>query len=455
MPFRSFFAAPWVALSLVAAGCRSEVSLPVVVLVTLDTTRADHLSTYGYERKTSPRLDELAEQALVFDRAIATESWTLPSHASMFTGLDPAEHGCFTHTDDSVDVGGVNPALSSELPSLTRRLSDAGYYLVGATANTFLSREFGFAANFDDYIDEHPHSRGRDLNPFIFDALDARPADKPLFLFVNYVDAHAPYDPPGDLDYSFEVKDEDLPEIIVNFVANQLAEERTPLQIRQTVDQYDRELWLQDLALGELFDGLRERGLAEDSLWIITSDHGEFLGEGQMFGHGYPPFEEVVRVPLVIYRERNGVPVLSGRDERPVSLTNIPQTVLAQLGLPGLADNEGRFDLLALPDELPPVYVEHRSLDTWIGVLVSEDVKYGEVFEAPALQFDEFVMESGDVPWGRVSEVDSLGSEELEDARDYMRELVEDWEPAPEELVVPELGQEHLDDLKAFGYAGD
>lgn len=443
------------ALLLVAPACRAEEPLPTVVLVSLDTTRADHLSLYGYERETSPRLDTLAEQARVFDRALASETWTLPSHASMFTGLDPAEHGCFTHTDDDLDVGGMNPALSPELPTVARRLSDAGYHSIGVVANTFTSRAFGFGADFDEYVDEHTHMRARELNEHLFAAVDRRPHDEPLFLFVNYVDAHAPYDPPPELEYTFEVESEDLPEISIDFVANRERASRTELEIQQAVDQYDRELWSQDLALGELFDGLRERGLVDDSLWIVTADHGEFLGEGQLFGHGFPPFEEVARVPLVIYREVGGEAVLSGREELPVSLANIPATILSQLGLPPLEGNEDRFDLTSPPDELPPVYVEHRTLDTWIGVVVQDELKYGEVFEAPAFRFDEFVLRPDESPWNRLEAPGTLGKSDLREARGVLQEIVEGWEPPPEDLVVPELGQEHLDDLRAFGYAGD
>jgi len=293
---------------------------PNIVVITLDTTRADHLGPYGYEQADTPHLDELASRSTVFDNAYATSSWTLPSHASMFTGVLPMVHGAQSAPEaPNKSLGyGVRP-LGRDLPTLAELLGAAGYRTGAVIAGPALRSELGTARGFDVYRDEldSPARRlhGKRAETVTDEAIEIieSAAGEPYFLFVNYFDAHSPYRPPAPFDRGLAhrtVKESGvlLAEMFGNLAAGDppVAVDALPEPIRRLLDEmrraYDAEIHYMDHHLGRLLQAIREAPGGEDTLIIVTADHGESFGEHFYHSHGANLYEDNVRVPLIVYR---------------------------------------------------------------------------------------------------------------------------------------------------------
>lgn len=458
-PFLARASAPSLATALAAlvlalggAACWGgrEPNRPTIVLITLDTVRADHLSTYGYGRPTDPNLAELARASRVFEVAVPSATWTLPSHVSIFSGLDPAEHGCWMKLDEAGE-GGM-PAVSPETPLLTGRLRQAGYHQLAAVGGPFAGHRYGLLRDFDEWTDpgEDYERSAAELNRWIFAALERRPREKPLFLFVNYFDAHAPYGAPTDRAYPFPEGTRTLP-VVPPFEPGTTP---SPELLRDAQDQYDREILVQDEALGALLERLEREGLLRDALVVVTADHGEMFGEQpSTFGHGCLPFEPVARVPLVLQRRPDG-PV--DRVDAPVSLANLPLTLLRAAGLEALPPGGAeRVDLLRLPEHPPEPYVELRGRAQWFGVLRGPRFKYGCAL-APERALPpggpELLIDLETDP----GEHGGATAEETRIAvRARLERLLAAWKPAPDAMGQAILGAEELERLRALGYGGD
>jgi arylsulfatase A-like enzyme len=357
---------------------------PNVLLIVLDTVRADALSTYGYRRPTSPNLSRLASQGVRFDGATATASWTLPSHASLFTGEMPRRLG----------VDKSHP-LDAKFPTLAETLAAHGYATAGFAANyIFCNRGYGLARGFAHYEDRpvslvevlaSSHSLGQTFlkginwsvryplgrilgeKPY-FRAFGEDPRDtllsdrqkdaarinrdalnwlsshskKPFFVFLNYFDVHVPYFPHPDREYPFGPQS--IPgskhSLIRSWSNGTLSAPMNQEEITLVRDCYDQCLTYLDDQIGRLFEGLEERGLLENTLVIITADHGEQFGEHGRTGHANSVYRQVLGVPLLVIDPRR---VPSGRVvSTPVSLRDIPATIVDLVGLPGRSPFQGR-----------------------------------------------------------------------------------------------------------------
>jgi arylsulfatase A-like enzyme len=226
-----------------------------------------------------------------------------------------------------------------------------------------------------------------------------------------------------------------------------------PEVVRDAIDQYDRELLVQDEALAALFARLDREGLLANALVIVTSDHGEMFGEQPgVFGHGCLPYEPVARVPLVVQRRPVG-PV--DRRTEPVSLANVAATLLAAAGLPGLPPGGGapRFDLLDLPAEPPLPYVEHRGATRWFGVLRGARFKYGRALSGKEA---ELLVDLEADPTERLRLAVAADAREVQaEMRAALEGLAERWAPPPARMGSTELGPIELERLRALGYGGD
>jgi arylsulfatase A-like enzyme len=319
---------------------------PNVLLIILDTVRARNLSLYGYERPTTPNLQELASGGVVFDRAVATAPWTLPSHASIFTGRYHHEHSADWTTP-----------LDARHPTLAEVLAGKGYQTAGFTANRgFAGKRSGLDRGFARYEDHENSPSGwvaswwlsRTVAQWFRERVgDHRPwwkvrADeingrflgwlsraeaRPFFAFLNYMDAHQPYLPPAPFNLHFS---DTQPRYWVDFVEGESA--HTEEDLRELVEAYDSSLYYLDHQLGQLFDELERRGVLEHTLLIVTSDHGEEFGEHgpEFIQHGKSLYWPSLHVPLILrFPER----VAAGeRVARAVSLRDIPATVMDALG---------------------------------------------------------------------------------------------------------------------------
>jgi len=323
------------ALLLPLASCSPEPrdppsTLPNVVLISIDTLRADHTSVHGYARETTPVLAKLAARGAVFESAYAPTSSTGPSHASLFTGTCPLTHGLLKN-GFSLD-GGAR--------TLAEMLAGRGYQTAGVASSFVLDRRFGLDQGFDTWLDDfdaehasvsvdewlgHPIRQGFDrrANAATDRALRwlwlERDPDRPFFLFVHYFDPHAPYEAPEGFEPGFSIAPD--PD-----VARRLG----PLS-RIQLDQYDVEISFTDREIGRLLLAIDELELPRGALVVVTADHGEGLMDHGIWRHGLTIYEEAVRVPLIF--RWDGRIEAGRRFSEPVELVDVAPTLLDLLGL--------------------------------------------------------------------------------------------------------------------------
>jgi len=309
---------------------------PNIVLITLDTLRADHLGCYGYHRNTSPEIDRFATSATLYRDAHTTAPWTLPSHASMFTGLYPFEHGARTYrleqseyptdTDEGPTINRSAKGLELEVDTLAELLADAGYQTAAVIANTiYLKRRYGLAQGFDVY--DLKFGQGFEINGRVFAWLAARDLARPFFLFINYMDVHPPYrvrPRPSLVEPSIPYSKE-LGRRIGENILKRNGEVR-PEDLQLVNDWYDLAVAAVDEAVGRLLERVKRDGLFDDALIIIVSDHGEYLGEKDLSGHSKDVYEPAMAIPIIVKSPRQSE---SRVDERLVSLVHVPALIAA------------------------------------------------------------------------------------------------------------------------------
>jgi len=319
---------------LLAAGCLACGRFPLdanLLIITLDTTRPDHLGCYGHPRDTSPQIDRVAADAVVYTRAFSTSSWTLPAHASLFTGEFPWSHGARIDPDGPVSLadaiqGGAKlhryraSGLAPGEITLAEILAAHGFTTGAVVAGPWMKRIFGLDRGFQQYddggIDTLHGRRASDVTDAALAWLDRHEGER-FFLFLNYYDPHAPYRDPEGYGIGF------LP-----------PQARASTQrIKPTTSAigalYDGEIRYMDDHVGRLVEGLRRRGLYDDAWIIITSDHGELLNEHEQIGHGVTLYQQEIRIPLIVkFPAQIG---LRGDDSAPIQLTDVFVMVLEGL----------------------------------------------------------------------------------------------------------------------------
>jgi arylsulfatase A-like enzyme len=302
---------------------------PNIVLVSIDTLRADHLGCYGYARDTSPTIDRLAREGVVFRQAIASSSWTFPSHASMLSGLNPSRHGA---------VGfGILASVPPKVEMLAQWLWDAGYQTAGFTGGGFVGGEMGFDRGFATYIPDKGSIS--DLKDYFESNVDGAIAwmdttrGQPFFLFLHTYAVHMPYQPPPPYDrrYDPDYTGPCAAAIEHDDVACKRAAQNDPRMLQHIKALYDGEIRRMDDILSRLVTRLTASGLARRTCVIVTSDHGEeFMEHGQLFHNHAKLYDELLRVPLIAWcpGRFGGGRVI----DEPVSLTDIAPTVLDLTG---------------------------------------------------------------------------------------------------------------------------
>jgi arylsulfatase A-like enzyme len=303
-----------------------------IVLISLDTVRADRFSCYGYEHETTPIIDALASESLFFEDAFAPVPMTLPSHSSIFTGLIPPSHGVHVNTENSL------PALARTLPEI---LQQHGYTTYGNVSAVVLESDRGVGQGFDTYDDaidsgageialsNHPHAmrNGRETTDRAIRWLNDH-AEEKKFMFIHYFDPHAHYTPPPPFDARFE-------------------------------DPYDGEIAFTDHCVGEILTRLKALGLYDDALIALVGDHGELLGEHEEDYHSFFIYQNVLRVPMMFKLPGSHPPK---RVKDSTSLIDVAQTILSLANLDAPKAMQG-VDLsqylrpgFSLPDR--SIYVE-------------------------------------------------------------------------------------------------
>jgi arylsulfatase A-like enzyme/Flp pilus assembly protein TadD len=276
----------WAVLLLFGCGRAAEQPRPPVILISVDTLRSDRLPMYGYRKVDTPHLDALRRDSILYERAYSHCPMTLPSHASMFTGLLPTENGVRNNLGDRLD--------GAKFPTLARRFRDRGYRTAAAVSSYVLRAETGIADGFDVYDDEvevrsggaaSEHQRSGFETVKHAQTWIAQNAAQPFFFFLHIYEPHAPYTPPE------------------------------PFKSRYP-DAYDGEVAASDAIVGKLIEALKGTGLYDRSTIIFTSDHGEALWEHGEDQHGILVYRGVLQVPLLVKRPRSqnagttsGVPI--------------------------------------------------------------------------------------------------------------------------------------------------
>lgn len=328
---------------------------PNILVIVVDALRADHLSSYGYARVTSPNVDRIAQQGVLFENAFPTSSWTLPSHASLLTGRYVYEHRVGWETE--------NVLTNSPYPTLAEALRSRGYRTGGFSGNLFwFTRDRGFDhgfIHFEDYFqsvadmvlrtlygrliesfvlrplgfeDIPARKRASDINRALLRWID-RDREKPFFVFLNYMDVHDPYLPLQPYRNRFSKLKS--PGGIVNWRVGRSQPKMTQQQLQGEIDAYDGAIAYVDEQISLLIAELQRRGVDDHTLIIITSDHGESFGEHGFYLHANSLYREEIHVPLIL-RWPGKVPA-GVRVSQPVTNAALPITVM---GLIGASDQE-------------------------------------------------------------------------------------------------------------------
>ena len=315
-------------ITVAVAGWGGAPKRPNIVLISIDTLRADHLGCYGYSLPTSPALDRFRRDAILFRQVVAAAPSTLPSHASIFTSLLPQHHGA-SHTQ-------LRP-LAKDALTVTEVLKGAGYRTLAAVGGGQIGPVFGLDQGFDAYeVVERPEDhRFRDPVRRGLELLGARPR-QPFFLFLHTYQVHHPYkaDPRRlatfDAGYTGPLPTEISIELLTEInEGRRKIEER---DLRHIVHAYDAEIASVDSAFGLLILELQKRGLYRDALIVVTSDHGEEFGErGVMGWHSHTLYEELLRVPLLV--KLPGQLHAGATVDAMVRSLDIAPTILAAAGL--------------------------------------------------------------------------------------------------------------------------
>jgi arylsulfatase A-like enzyme len=334
---------------------------PNVLVATIESLRADHVRWLGYPRATTPALDALARESLDFPRAYSVTSWTLTSHATLFTGLYPGAHRVLEPRD----------SLPPSAVTFARLLRDRGWQTAGIVSGPYLCKPYGLGLGFDawddsiapdaDHLDREPTDPKMEAAVRRF--LDAgRDPARPFLLFLYFWDPHYAYLPPPPYDTMFVPPGAEKVDV-TDYEQNTKVNATMPRpQLDYVVSQYDGEIRATDETLGRIFAMLRERGLWDDTALVITADHGEeFFDHGQK-GHKNNLYVESLHVPLLVKPAKGTLATGPRSDGRIVNGVDVFPTVLELAGVDYDGPQHGR-SLLGADDPARPTF--HELVTTW------------------------------------------------------------------------------------------
>ncbi len=342
---------------------------PSVIIISIDTLRADHLSCYGYRRKTSPLIDRFAKDSVLYENALSPSTWTLPGHASIFTGNFPLQHAAhFVETcesctgDRAISVGVAPPAtpLHQDHLTLAEILEGNGYRTAAIVSNfAYFHPDFGLNQGFqfhdyrarrlfgyepilNSYLKYVPHLHNQitkpyrsatEINDVTFRWLESGNRE-PFFLFLNYMEPHQPYSPPSPHYTAFTGTKAFMDPRLKPGGQMQMDEDDRD----HFIALYDGEIAYVDAEVGTLLTRLKKMGIYDEALIVVTSDHGEFFGEHDLWEHTCGPYEPVHRVPLIVkYPNSESV----GVEHSMVQTIDILPTILEYAGIPVPAGIQG------------------------------------------------------------------------------------------------------------------
>jgi|SRR5579871_21221 len=359
-----------------AVSSQAASSRPNVLLIVLDTVRADHLSIDGYTRHTTPHLEQLARDAVVYTNAESPSDFTLTSHASLFTGVYPSWHGAYCQPPDAA----YGRELNEHLPVLAELLHGQKYSTFAVAANLYLRSEFGLERGFQTFEIPRPvpllteenwyflrrparraltvgfdtsqfdrlNTLGEDIDRYFFSIMDRKGGSgAPFFAFLNFMDAHFPYVPPPPYSNAFPGKDRFLTTDDLDAEGERITEgDPIPANYQpHAISQYDGGIAYEDAEVGRIVDWLKQHNLYDSTMIVVTTDHGESFGERSHVGHANSPYQNLLHVGLLVKYPNSA---RTGVEARPVSLIDVAPTVLDIAGVVRPAGMQG-VSLLQLP----------------------------------------------------------------------------------------------------------
>ncbi|HUT52327.1 MAG TPA: sulfatase [bacterium] len=306
---------------------------PSVIIISIDTLRADHLGAYGYQRGTSRNIDRLARESTLFLRCYAQSSWTPSSVGSLFTSLYPEQHGSF---------GKDEVTLPAENVTLAEVLRGAGYQTAAFSSSPFIHPDFGFGQGFMEFGFDPAENAGN-LNALVLEWLGRRTRE-PFFLYVMYFDPHFSYTPPASYRELFHNGPDGKPlwdparvtRIDNLFDLNATVGRETFEYLKS---EYDGEIAYADAEAGKLLQALKDAGILDRAIVVLTADHGEEFLEHGGFGHGNTLYQEVLHVPLLIMAPGFAPGAVMGETVRQI---DVMPTLLEMLGVALPHPVEGR-----------------------------------------------------------------------------------------------------------------
>jgi arylsulfatase A-like enzyme len=411
---------------------------PNIVVIVIDTLRADHLPIYGYPHPTAPFLGRLEQESIVFDRVYSTSSWTSPATASLFTSLYPTQHGVTTGMVATRRAQRLDPtvtlnAIPEEAVTLPEMMQRAGYRTFGVADNWNISADEGFDQGFDAF--QSYNDRGADAVNAQVDRWRAEILEQgsPYFLYLQYMDPHRPY----------------------------RLQERWSGELGATgspdVSAYDSEIRLVDEHIRELFEGF---GWSRDTILVVSADHGEEFGDHGEYDHGHNLYNETLRVPLLIH-PASILGAKSGRCSEPVSLIDLYPTLREIVGERSAGHEEGRSLLSTLrsggtsPGEdrrlfahLQRSALEYKDGERIVRAAISGGHKYLVRFPEAREELYDVIRDSGETR--DLSAAEAGRAAELRQALEAFEETSPRLPGVSREILLDEA---EIEKLRSLGYA--
>lgn len=348
-----------------ATGCGNTKRAPNVIIIVIDTLRADRLHSHGNPNTTTPHIDRLAAEGTRYTRAYSQAPWTTPSIGALFTSQYPSRLGIWRNVS----------RLPDEFDSIAEVLAREGYATGAVVSHSFCSRKWGFAQGFDSFDESNIKGLMATTSPDVTDRaiewLDTRTAagdGQPFFLFVHYFDPHFLYLEHEDHRFPSEGRKYEgvVRSPVTDSQLRALPPKPTEADLAEMLRIYDSELAFTDAHVGRLLDHLRETGIYDDAIIVLTGDHGEEFGDHGRFKHTKTLYEEVINVPLIIRRPGEAPRV----DTMPVALVDVFPTILDHLDIPAPEQLRGTSLIERAPEELHIVYSETSRHSLLRGIVV-------------------------------------------------------------------------------------